>query len=434
MQRALMSLRMPWFGIFASAIALIIRASAALGQSAQRYPDSVGYDSFSFISRTDRPWPIPMIYSLAGSDSSRVVTQVVVGTFVWAVLAWVLSRTVAWQRTAFLMTMILGLTPQVIRYDVAILGESLSISLAVLAIASTVYRYSVRSRFASIWWSISLAVCVLSRPVHLLIPAVCAVPIVWRFVSSRGKSLSGMSIGCIALLMLGFFTIQQSTSMSILNLYTVVSSRVLTDDHRFEWFTNHGMPDISGMREATGYDYKQQLPADVASVVDLPLDQQPPSLMRVGGVELAMWMKDNGWWTVAKYLILNPSDTFRHAQQLADPTLNAPNGDFLPLKNGPMIPWVVFMTWQLWTLVLVTCCGILFAKKKTRSQAILFLNMFGITALVYIATIHSSGIEHVRHVAVCAIIIRVLGLASLIAILPKQTINETPETIGASLA
>lgn len=429
MRRALMSLRMPWFGVLVSVVALIVRASAALGQSAQRYPDSVGYDSFSFLSQTDRPWPIPMIHALAGSDSSRIAVQVIIGTLAWVSLAWVLSRGVKWQRTAFSATMILGVSPQIIRYDVAILSESLSISLAVLAIAATLYRHAVRSTFATAWWATSLTLCVISRPVHVLIPAVCAIPVFWKFVSSRGKNLSTQGIGMIALFMLGVFTIQQSQPMSLLNLYTVVSSRIITDDQRFEWFTSHGMPQVAGMRDATGYDYSEQLPTAVADIVDLPIGQQPPSLMRVGGVELATWLTDNGWRTVAKYLVLHPDDTIDHALQLANPTLNAPNGDFLPLKNGPMIPWSWFLTWQVWVLILAMCCGILFAQRTTRSQATLLLTIFALTTLIYIATVHSSGIEHVRHATTCAVIIRVLGLAALLAVLPKRSLNETLEKV-----
>lgn len=428
MRRALLPLRMPWFGIVISVVSLAIRALAAIGQPAQRYPDSVGYDSFSFLSQTNRPWPIPFIYSLAGSDTSRVVVQVVLGTLAWSSLAWVLSRTAKWQRTTFIATMALGLSPQIIRYDVAILSESLSISLAVFAIAATLYRSAVQSSVATAWWAISLTLCVLSRPAHLLIPAMCVVPVVWKFVASRGKKLSTTGVGFIALFMVGVFTVQQSQPMSLLNLYTVISSRVITDDQRFDWFVKQGMPNVAGMRQANGYDYVEQLPPDVADTVKLPVGQQPPTLMRVGGVELATWLTDNGWKTVAKYLVFHPKDTLQHAHMLADPTLNAPNGDFLPLQNGPMIPWTIFGTWQLWMLIFIACSGILFAKTSGRQQAVMLLSMCATTALIYLATVHTSGIEHVRHVAPYAAALRILGLSALLMALPKRSLNKTLET------
>lgn len=419
---------MPWCGVIISVLSFTVRAFAALGQPPQRYPDSVGYDSFSFLSQTIRPWPIPFVYSLAGSDTSRIIVQVVVGTLAWSSLAWVLSRTARWQCTTFIAIMVLGLSPQIIRYDVAILSESLSITFAVLAIAATFYRSAVQSTVATAWWAISLTLCVLSRPAHLLIPAVCVIPVVWKFVASRGKKLSATGVGFIALFMLGVFTIQQSQPMSLLNLYTVISSRVITDDQRFDWFVDQGMPNVAGMRQANGYDYVEQLPPDVADIVALPAGQQPPTLMRVGGAELATWLEDNGWKAVAKYLVFHPGDTLQHAHLLADPTLNAPNGDFLPLQNGPMLPWAVFGDWRLWTLIFIASFGILFARTNSRKQSQALLYMGAMTSLIYVATVHTSGVEHVRHVAPYAAVLRMLGLSALVMALPRRSLSGTLET------
>ena len=430
MRRALGSLQMPWFGAVAVMVSLVVRASAAWGQTAQRYPDSVGYESFSFLSRTDRPWPIPLVFALAGSDTARVIIHVTAGTVAWGALAWVLSRTVRWQRSAFVAVLLVGLSPQIIRYDVAILSESLSITFVVMAIASTLHRLHSRTATATVWCAVSLTLCVLSRPTHLLIAVVCATPVVWKFLRSKGNALSVGGVGFLALLFLGVFTVQQSQHMSVLNLYTVVTSRVLSDDQRFEWFINNGMPDIAGMRQATGYDYATDLPKDVANIVQLPSGQQPPSLMRVGGVELATWMQDHGWTTVAKYLATHPKDTVQHAQQLADATLTPPNGDFLPLQNGPMLPWSTFLTWQLWSLVFVASWGVLALKQTTRRLSVALLAMFLTTWLVYLATVHTSGIEHVRHSSVVAVALRVLGLAALLSILPRRQLSRTLDEIA----
>ncbi len=434
MRRTLRSLPMPWFGVGAILVSFAVRGSAAWGETAQRYPDSIGYDTLKFFSPTDRPWPIPFIYSLAGSDSHRVVAQVVIGTLAWGALAWVLTTTVKWQRSAFVATLLLGLTPQVIRYDVAILSESLSISFAVLAVASTLHRLRVRSPLATTWWATSLTLCAMSRPTHLIIVVACLVPATWRFIATKGKKLTAGAIGMFALLLFSVFTIQQSQHMSLLNLYTVVSSRVVSDDNRFNWFVERGMPVSGGMRTATGYDYAKDLPGDVASIVQLPEGQQPPSLMRVGGVELARWLQDNGWRTVVMYLITHPSDTMTHATHLANATLNAPNGDFLPLQNGPMIPWIVASTWQMWTLVLFACCLVLFVKRSTRHNAMVLAAMFATTVIIYVVTVHTSGIEHVRHSSTVATMIRILGLAALVGILPKKSLSQTTDEDDGKLS
>jgi len=425
MQRVLGLLPMPRFGLVALAVSLMVRASAAIGQTPQRYPDSVGYESFSFFSQTDRPWPIPLVFSLAGSDATLIVIHVVMGTIAWGALAWVVSRSVMWQRTAFVTTLAVGLSPQVIRYDVAVLSESLSITCVVMAIASTLYRLQSRSTISTMWWAMSLTLCVLSRPTHLLIAVVCVIPVIWTLIQSRGKALTTGGIGLIALCLVGIYTVQQSSHVSLLNLYTVVSSRVISDDQRFQWFVDNGMPNIEGMRLATGYDYAIDLSQEVARVVNLPVGQQPPSLMKVGGVELATWLQDHGWSTVAKYLLTHPQDTFRHAQQLADGSLTPPNGDFLPLENGPMIPWASFLTWQIWALVFVTSCGLLVLRRSQRRTAFLLLAMFATTWLMYLATVHTSGIEHVRHSSVVAVSLRVLGVVALLSLLPMKHFNQS---------
>ena len=416
---------MPWFGVVALVLSFAVRGIAAVGQTVQRYPDSVGYDTLKFFSPTDRPWPIPFIYALTGSDTSRVVAHVIIGTLAWGSLAWVASRGVRWQRTAFIAVLVLGLTPQVIRYDVVILSESLSISFAVLAVASTMYRLAVRSTFATVWWALSLMLCAMSRPTHALIIVACLAPVMWKFLSSRGKNLNLGSVGLLLLLLSSVFTIQQSQHMSLLNLYTVVSSRVISDDQRFDWFVDRGMPVSDGMRTATGYDYKEDLPGDIAAIVQLPIGQQPPSLMRVGGVELAKWLKDNGWRNVVLYLITHPSDTVSHSARLVNATLNPPNGDFLPLQNGPMIPWAVASTWQMWVIVFAASCALLIVQRSTRRHAALLIGMLCTTTMIYIATVHTSGIEHVRHSSTVAVIIRILGLTALIAALPKKSLTET---------
>lgn len=434
MRRAFGSLRMPWFGVLALCASFIVRGIAALGEAPQRYPDSVGYDTLKFFSPTDRPWPIPFLFSVAGSDDARIVLHVVLGTLAWGSLAWVLSQSVRWRRVVFVATLIVGLSPQIIRYDVAMLSESLSITFVVSAIASTLYRLRVRTPLSTSWWAISLTFCVLSRPTHLLIVGVCVVPVVWKLVATRRKSLTVGGMGFIALLMVGIFTVQQSQHMSLLNLYTVISSRVITDVERFEWFVDKGMPNIDGMRAATGYDYTEDLPPEVAQVVELPPGQQPPTLMRVGGVQLAQWLEDNGWKTMATYLITHPFDTLTHAQQLADPALTPPNGDFLPLQNGPMLPWFIFLSWQIWAMMIVVCCGVLSLRHSTRPTSRMLLTITATTFLVYLATVHTSGIEHVRHSSTVAAVVRILGLAAVVSVLPQRTISgkldEDAETLS----
>jgi hypothetical protein len=306
-------LRMPWFAVTATAVALIVRAMASISQNAVRYPDSVGYDTVKFFTHTDRPWPIPFVFSLAGSDSLRIMFQVLLGTAAWVFLAWVLSAISRFTRAAFASTLLLGVSPQIIRYDVAILSESLSISFAVAALAATLYRLRTRTMLSNIMWGTALTLCVLSRPTHLIVVIVCLVPSTIVFVRARARKITMTTLALLSLLGAGIVSLRTTSHVSLLNVYTVISSRVISDDERFTWFVERGMPNVPNMRTATGYDYAEELPADVAAIVQLPVGQQPPQLMRVGGVQLATWLKNNGWREWSRYLITHPSDAFAHA-------------------------------------------------------------------------------------------------------------------------
>lgn len=370
------------------------------------------------------------MYSLVESDTARIAMQIGIGTVAWAMLAFSLAHVTRLKRTCVAFTLLLGLSPQVIRYDIAILSESLTISFVVLAIATTVLRLHKQSQLINICWAVSLTLCVLSRPTHVLIAIALVLPVAWRFIRSKGRTLPFSGVSRVALLLVSIFTLQQSPHMSTLNVYTVITSRVISDDNRFNWFTTHGMPNVEGMRNAMGYDYVNQLPPEVASIVDLPVGQQPPSLMRVGGVELAKWVSSSGMSTVVRYLALHPLDTLRHAQLLLDDSLSPPNGDFLPLANGFMLPWGMFLSWQLWTAVVVLAGGLLFLRNSTRQRAQLILSLFLTAIAVYIASIHFSGIEHVRHTVPVAVTLRVIGLVALVSLFPAQRPTETVDEVA----
>lgn len=147
--------------------------------------------------------------------------------------------------------------------------------------------------------------------------------------------------------------------------------------------------------------------------------------MRAGGVALAEWLKDSGWRTLALYLATHPGDTLDHARALLDPALSPPNGDFLPLDNGPMIPGTVFGAWQVWAVCAVAATVLVWLR--SRRDAVPLVVMMGIAAAVYLATVHTSGIEHVRHSVTVAAMIRVIGLVALVRALAPGQVRKTPD-------
>lgn len=407
-------LRTSSFFVSITLLACVVRSLASIGQPVARFPDSVGYESLSLWGTVDRFWPIPLLYWLIQADVGRVILHIAVGITAWTWLAYVVSHMVRWPRTVFALIMFIGLTPHVIRYDIALLSESLGISFAVSAIAATLNVCNRPTTRAHALWILSLALCAMTRPTHLVIVVLAVFIVGFQFFRFRQKNSLTALVALIVLCVFSFVQLHGHRSTSILNFYTVLSERIITDDERYEWFVAHGMPDVDGARDAMGYDYAFQLPTAVEDIVQLPVGQNPPTLMRVGGVDLAQWVDNHGWSTYGRYLVSHPTDTLQRLSSLLDETLSPPSTNFLPLDNGPMLPEVFFLDWAVWLLFftagMMLCC----LQKSLRRFGGYILLIFLLVAIIYAASTLTSGIEHPRHAVTVSVALRVLGVIAIV--------------------
>lgn len=430
MRRLSPLMRNPVFAMLAISIAFCIRIFASLGRPLARFPDSLGYETFELFGSIDRFWPIPFMYSLVQSDFGRIVLHVIVGSIAWSWCAVLISRMSRYPRTALSAVLLLGLSPQVVRYDLAILSESLGISFMVLAIAASINRHRSHSPLSTGIWVLAVSLCALTRPAQVFILLIVLVMPMYRWGKSRGRQITASSAALLFVLLAGFLQLKQNSNTSALNLYTVLQDRVLTNDARFKWFTQRGMPVTEDMRDALGYDFAADLPAPVSSIIDLPVGQQPPALMRVGGPKLARWIRDDGWTTYAKYVATHPNDSLSRLTSLTNKTLSPPNDDFLPLDNGPMIPRVLFGSWELWSLLGIGSLIVIFLKARTD-----FLMVTGVivsTASVYALSMLTSGIEHPRHAVTSAAALRLIALIAVLLALPRVTSKEALDESAAA--
>jgi len=429
MRRSLSLMRGTQFYVAAAAITFFVRAIASLGRPIARFPDSQGYESLAFFGEVDRLWPVPLMYSIAASDVSRVLLHIVVGTAAWMWLGVVISRISRWPRFSMVAILCIGLSPQIIRYDVTILSESLGISFAVFALAMSIHLLSSSARISWMMWIVSLALCSMTRPTHLVIVAVLLIPYLVVFLRTKGKVITPTFIALFLLLGLGVLQVQANSSTSLLNFYTVLAERIITDDQRYNWFVGRGMPDVEGARDAFGYDYSNDLPLQVANIVQLPVGQLPPTLIRVGGPELAQWAKDSGWRTYLRYVATHPTDTTSRVTSLLNSTLSPPNGDFLPLQNGPMLPAMAFGPWQLWCVLFLMGTAITYAHKSSRRLGQLLLIVGIIVVLIFTATTLTSGIEHPRHGVTVAAMLRVVGLVAVLCAFPQTKARKVSDAL-----
>jgi hypothetical protein len=247
-------------------------------------------------------------------------------------------------------------------------------------------------------------------------------PPIGTLIARRGRTISLTTVTLLIISCGAFLQLRANTSTSALNFYTVLQERIITDDSRFKWFTQQGMPVSQGMRDATGYDFTDQLPSEVAEIIPLPTGQVPPTLMRIGGTPLAQWVQDNGWKTYAHYVLTHPADTFSRLTSLTNATLSPPNDDFLPLENGPMIPRVLFGSWELWSLLTAGALVVVFLKNR---RDFLYLASLCVTLVaVYASSLLASGIEHPRHSVTSAVALRLIAIVALVHTLPRAMRNQ----------
>ena len=105
----------------------------------------------SLTGHAPRLWGTPLFYAVFPTDTARAFAQWTLGTLAWALLAWALwgcLRSLPVRMLATAGVLVLRLTSQVVNWDFAILSESLSINLGVLAVAMLLRWLATASRCA----------------------------------------------------------------------------------------------------------------------------------------------------------------------------------------------------------------------------------------------------------------------------------------------
>lgn len=407
----------------------ILRLSAGIDRPIARFADTPGYENLRFIGSVDRFWPVPLVFDLVPSDTMRVAVHVTVGILAWSWLALVLSRVSRWPLGMLCAVLVVGLSPQVIRYDLAILSESLGISFTVMAVAATVSLARSPSNGKRVMWCAVVTLCAMTRPVQLVILFACAAWCAVRFLRASRITLAIPTVVLGLLSVWGLALLQGNHPTSMLNFYTVLAERVIPDDTRYAWFTAHGMPDVPGVRQSEGYDFAGALDPALASIVSLPVGQAPPALIRAGGIPLAEWVRDDGWRTYARYALTHPSDSWSRVSALATPTLSPRNDDFLPVESRPIIPRSIFGDWRIWTLVGLAAMAISLLRSTRSSLSTATLAMYSLTFVVHVAVLFTSGIEHQRHSVTVAVMLRVLPLVALATASAARSVRERDEFV-----
>lgn len=420
------------FSILAVVVYAGFRAASSSGRPTEVLPDSAGYESLTFLGSNDRFWPVPFAFRLADSHGGRVMLHVLVGTVAWSLLAWVLARASRWPRAVTTAVLVTGLAPQVVRWDLAMLSESLGVSFAVLAAATTLWMVRTPSLLSRVSWVCALTLCAFTRPTHLVILVVCLLGAATVAVSTQGRRMLVASLVLMGLSAWGWSQFEGNRATSELNLYTIIAARVITNDARYAWFVDNGMPDIPGLREAEGYDFSGSMDPGLADYLGLPVGQTPLAIMGTGGMELATWVRDRGWSTYLRYLASHPSEVWARVSSLTPSVLDPPNEDYLPIDARPIVPRLLFTGWWIWIVAGLVALGAILARPGGTKGGKAIAAMSGTAALIHLVNLFASGTEHERHSLTVAVMVRVLALSAIaLALSGSRTDPEQTRTRAA---
>lgn len=278
---------------------LVLRSLASLGRASTRFADTAGFLSVDYLGRESRLWPVPLLYSIFTNDTMRVALHIVLGTTAWALLAFVIARRSRFPHIISAVILLFGLSPQIIRFDLAILSESIGLSLLVLLVAASVLYLSEPTRLHLYLWVACLGVFSMVRASQIVVLFAITLIAVIRLLQRRNTRQLLFAGSLVFLSLWAGVQLRNNRSMSELNLYTVLQERVIPDDSRFEWFVTEGMPATQEMRGPFLYDERSDLPGELLDYVTLPVAQLPPSLIRLGGLPLAEWLRNDGWSNIS---------------------------------------------------------------------------------------------------------------------------------------
>lgn len=401
-----------------------VRVAAVAGRSAQRFPDTEGWLQFSFVGH-GRPWVVPLLYSVFSSDGARVVAQCAIGIVCWCVLAYVVMTVISrtWLGvTAAGAVLLIGASPHVTRWDIAILSESFALSFTVLALASWLLfvAQATRPRTAFVW--ITTLLWAFTRDAHLVVlPALLLLVAASLLARRERRARAVLVVALVPVALWAVIALGNDAPMTEYNTYGLIELRVLNHAERAHWFEQHGMPPTEPVPAALAFVPRRLVPPALTKYARVPVGLNPPALVPRDGRPFIRWMRDKGPSTYVQWLATHPGYTvtepLRNVDALVLPALDrlTPMLDArqvypsfladLVFANGAVL-FVLFVGALLVTLIVVlrheTSRFVVFAWCVTAAAVV----------LMYVA-LHGAPIELGRHAIVSSVLLRLGVLMAL---------------------
>lgn len=393
---------------------LIVRVASVWNRPVARFPDSVGYETLSIFGTADRFWPTTLVFWLIRNDTARVIAQVGIQVVAFAFLATAVAALCNKSWWAGLPVLVVACAPQVARFDLAILSESLGISYLAFALGSVILVLRRQTSATVSLVIVSISLFAMTRPPQFPALVVASVGAAIVAATRRTRRATICAAILVVLTEWGAIQIRNNEPMSTLVYYTVLADRIIPDERATEWFVSHGMPVSPAILSSHAYVYPRDLSPELIAELKLPKRQMPPSLMRAGGFELANWVKSRGWATYGRYVVSHPLESLRLVGKKWDSMLNPSIRQLLAISSRNVLPQAVFGNALWWAIAaLVSTLALIILRLSTRIH--LALACLGAGTFAWFATVaHTSGIEHARHAITVAVAIRLIAVITIV--------------------
>jgi hypothetical protein len=255
-----------------------------------------------------RSWTVPLLWKvLPDADSERAAGQFILSCASWPVLAWAVARCLrdtVFRYVAFSLVLLFSLTLAIVRWDLVILSESVSISLTVLVLAAWLELVRAPRRGLVVALLGLTLLWVFARDSNGII-ALVTVPLLalWaiRPPAELGRAWVGvLAAGTFAIFFAGLLATTTDEAQLRRNerpILHVIGRRVLADQEQTRWWRDHGMPAPPPrvIRERRS----------LAGIAEggLPSDPQTE--------EFLDWAREHGRNTLARYLLAHPIQTVK---------------------------------------------------------------------------------------------------------------------------
>jgi hypothetical protein len=413
-----------WAVAFAAFAA--VRIATVVGLPRGSSEDTYGYLHLSFTGH-GRPWTVPLLYTVLSADSLRVAAQCALAIVCWCALAYVAGTLVqrAWLRAVIGGgILLLGVQPQVTRWDHVLLSESLALSLTVAVVACWLQlaKRPTTATAVAVW--IVTVLWAFTRSAHLLVLPVLlvllAVSLAWRSDRARrGLLLAAF----VPVAVWGLVSLRNDPGIHEFNTYSIIEVRVFSDPSATRFFGDHGMPVNDVIMRYRGVIPRHAVPPDLLRYARVPDHFKVPTVVLTGGRPFVRWMRNEGPETYLKWLASRPgavlTEPLGQLDEMVSRRLRRVTPAFDTRRVVPnFVTSVVFESYALYlaafAAALLSALVAVVLKLSSRPLAVAWSVIALSVALLYVVWF-GSAIEDARHALVASLGSRI-GLLLVLAL------------------